>query len=516
MKEGRLDIKSGLKAQVKPYSVLLLVGLLSTLLIQKRFGVEEFLGSFLITTVILFIFLRDLLRYKPEYLVKYRMLILLAVMVLGTLSASRLIEYGLTGLSRGFTLGAESVAFFGTPVPAGAMLVTLLFDFHIALVFSFIMSLLSGLWQADAGFAIYAFVGSLVAAFSVIRCKKRTAILKGGLLVLGANLFTALIIMLSGGELFTQKTLTALAFATFSAVSVVAIVSLVLPLLEYLFKITTDISLLELLDLEHPLMKNLMLGAPGTYHHSLIVGNLVESVAEPIGVNPLLARVCAYYHDIGKMKMPEYFIENQPAGVSKHEKLTPHMSSMILVSHVKEGVELARQHKLPEAVIDIIQQHHGSSLITYFYEKAKEHPHNLEGLSEQEYRYPGPKPQSRIAALIMMADAVEAASRVLTEPTPGRISALIDKIINHLFLTGQFDECELTLKDIHEIKSRFTYILTGIFHKRVEYPGFDFTRAQGDEGINTQQAKEDKAPPKADRERLLESPQAAGTSKGRT
>lgn len=507
--------KKALKGQIKPYSLLVLLGLLSTVLIQKKFGVEEFTGSFLISTVLLLIFYRDILRYRPDYAGKYRMLMLLAIMVLGTLSVSRLIEYGLTGLSRGLELGAEEVVFFGAPMPAGAMLVTLLFDFHTALVFSFIMSLLSGLWQGDAGFAIYVFVGSLVAAFSVIRCKKRTAILKGGLFVLGANLLTELIILLSGGELFTEQTVTAMAFAGFSAVSVVAMVSLMLPLFEYSFKITTDISLLELLDLEHPLMKNLMLVAPGTYHHSLIVGNLVEAVAEQIGVNPLLARVGAYYHDIGKMKMPEYFIENQPAGVSKHEKLTPHMSSMILISHVKEGVDLARQHKLPEAVINIIQQHHGSSLMAYFYEKAKEQPHNAEALSEQEYRYPGPSPQSRIAALIMMADAVEAASRVLTEPTPARITALIDKIINHLFLTGQFDECELTLKDIHEIKTRFAYILTGIFHKRVEYPGFNFTKAKGDEGIDKQQAKEDKASPQTDRERLLESPQAAGASKGR-
>jgi putative nucleotidyltransferase with HDIG domain len=512
MKESR---KKALKAQLKPYSLLVLLGLLSTILIQKKFGLEEFTGSFLITTVLLLIFYRDILRYRPDYAGKYRMLLLLAVMVLGTISVSRLIEYGLTGLSKGLELGAEEVVFFGAPMPAGAMLVTLLFDFHMALVFSFVMSLLAGLWQADAGFAIYVFVGSLVAAFSVIRCKKRTAILKGGLFVLGANLITELIVLLSGGELFTQQTVTAMAFAGFSAFSVVAMVSLMLPLLEYSFKITTDISLLELLDLEHPLMKNLMLVAPGTYHHSLIVGNLVEAVAEQIGVNPLLARVGAYYHDIGKMKMPEYFIENQPAGLSKHERLTPHMSSMILISHVKEGVELARQYKLPEAVINIIQQHHGSSLMAYFYEKAKEQPHNAEALSEQEYRYPGPSPQSRIAALIMMADAVEAASRVLTEPTPARISALIDKIINHLFLTGQFDECELTLKDIHEIKARFTYILTGIFHKRVEYPGFNFTKAKGDEGIDKQQAKEDKAAPQTDRERLLESPQAAGPSKSR-
>ena len=165
---------------------------------------------------------------------------------------------------------------------------------------------------------------------------------------------------------------------------------MLLPLLEYVFKITTDISLLELLDLNQPLMKSLMITAPGTYHHSVIVGNLVEAAAEAVGVNPLLARVSSYYHDIGKIKMPEYFVENQSNAPSKHDKLTPHMSSMIIINHVKEGVELAKQYKLPQSIIDIIRQHHGDALITYFYQKAKEQ--NQENLNRMdEYKYPGPK-----------------------------------------------------------------------------------------------------------------------------
>jgi putative nucleotidyltransferase with HDIG domain len=518
MKEGRqkpqkkikIDLK---KLNSKPYSLLLVFGFLSAVLVQKKFGVEEFLGSFLIASVLLLVFYKDVMRYKPHYAEKYRMLLLLGFMVVGTLSIGRLTEYILIGMSAGLEIN-PAASVFGLPIPAGAMLVMLLFDFHTALIFSFIISLLAGLWQADATIAIYAFVGSLTAAFSVIRCKKRTAIIRGGLYVLVANIIMVTTILLFSGELLSTKMPLSIAFATFSALAVIAIVSLILPLLEYLFKITTDISLLELLDLDQPLMKNLMVSAPGTYHHSIIVGNLVEAVADSVGVNPLLARVSAYYHDIGKMKMPEYFIENQAGGVSKHDRLNPHMSSMILISHVKEGVEMAMQHKLPEVVIDIIEQHHGTSLITYFYEKAKGLPNGTE-LSEQEYKYPGPKPQSRISALIMMADAVEAASRVLTEPTPARIAALVDKIINHIFLTGQLDECELTLKDIYEVKNRFTYILTGIFHKRVEYPGFDFDEGEKGEGLHKQPAKEDKAKPQADREGLPENPQAAGSSKGR-
>ena len=175
--------------------------------------------------------------------------------------------------------------------------------------------------------------------------------------------------------------------------------------------------------------------------------------------------------------MPEYFVENQANNANKHEKLMPHMSSMILISHVKDGVELARQYKMPNQIVDIIQQHHGTSLITFFYQKALEQTKDLLPLQE-DYRYPGPKPQTRVAAIVMMADAVEAASRSLAEPTPARISALVDKIINHIFLDGQIDECELTLKDISEIKERFTYILTGIFHRRIEYPEVALKGAQ--------------------------------------
>jgi putative nucleotidyltransferase with HDIG domain len=237
-------------------------------------------------------------------------------------------------------------------------------------------------------------------------------------------------------------------------------------------------------------MKTLMITAPGTYHHSVIVGNLVEAAAEAVGVNPLLARVSSYYHDIGKIKMPEYFVENQSMAPSKHDKLTPHMSSMIITNHVKEGVDLARQYKLPQTIIDIIRQHHGNAVITYFYQKAKELDHG-NSPSEDEYKYPGPKPQTRVAALVMMADAVEASSRVLNDPTPVRITALVDKIINHIFIDGQLDDCELTLKDISEIKKRFIYILAGIFHKRINYPGFDFS----DGNIHKEPAKNDRHKP---------------------
>ncbi|MDP2168420.1 MAG: HDIG domain-containing protein [Thermodesulfovibrionales bacterium] len=506
----RLDLSG---VDLKTYSLLAAFGLLAAFAVQRMLGPAELLGAFLLSALLLFMFYKDMLRYKPRFINDYGMLLLLGSLIVGTLYLGRLSGYVLEGLARGFGRAEVKAAVFGIPMPAGAMLVTLLFDFHTAIFFSFIISLFGGLWLSDASYSVYIFVGSLTAAFGVIRCKKRTAILKSGMYVLGANILTVAMIYLFNGRFVLPEFPLAMAFAVFCAVAVIAVVSILLPALEYAFNVKTDISLLELLDLDQPLMKSLMVSAPGTYHHSIIVGNLVDSVSESVGVNPLLARVAAYYHDVGKLKMPEYFIENSPAAVSKHERLTPHMSSMILISHVKEGVELAREHKLPRPVTDIIQQHHGSSLITYFYHKARGLEHSDE-LTEEEYKYPGPKPQTRVAALVMMADAVEAASRVLTDSTPARVSSLVDKIIDHMYLEGQLDECELMLKDIYEVKKRFTHILIGILHKRVDYPGFDFEGKNGDEGRNSQHPKEDKAKPEADKERLAEGPQHIRAQRG--
>lgn len=433
-------------------------------------GVGRFLGFFFASVVMLFFFCKDLLRYKPVYIKNPKMLLLLAMIFSGTLVMIRLFYYLLEGLNKGLDFAETSSFYFGIPVPVGAMLITLIFDFHTAIIFSFVISLITSLWLNDPSYAIFAFVGSLTGAFSVIRCKRRSTFLKAGIMISTVNLLTALISLLIKGEVLTETLLLhTVMYALFSGLAVASLISVLLPIIEYCFSITTDISLLELLDLEHPLMKSLMITAPGTYHHSIIVGNLAEAAAEAVGANPLLARVSAYYHDIGKIKMPEYFVENQTGGINKHDKLAPHMSSMILISHVKEGIELARQHGIPSAVIDIIQQHHGKSLITYFYQKAIEQGLN-DSVLQEHYRYPGPKPQTRVAALVMMADAVEAASRTLIDPTPSRISALVDRIVNNIFLDGQIDECELTLKDISEIKKKFTFILTSIFHKRIQYP----------------------------------------------
>lgn len=480
---------------------IIICSIISSLSILTVFKIEHFIGGFLISCLLLTIFYRDIMRYKPAYIKKSNMLLLLGLLVIGTLLTGRLFGYLLISLSKGLEYKYLESSLFGLPIPAGAMFVSLIFDFHTAIIFSFVVSLLTGLWLQDASFTVYAFVGSITAAFGALQCKKRASILKAGGYIIAANILTVIILLLLKGDLFTTKAPPSILFAALGGISVTAIVSLLLPLIEYIFKVTTDISLLELLDLNQPIMKSLMINAPGTYHHSVIVGNLVEAAAEAVGANPLLARVSAYYHDIGKIKMPEYFVENQSGAISKHDKITPHMSSMIIINHVKEGLDIAKQYKLPEPVKDIIEQHHGTMLVNYFYQKAKE-TSNEKNINEEDYKYHGPKPQTRVAALVMMADAVEAASRVLTDPTPARIASLVDRIINHIFLEGQLDECELTLKDIHEIKKRFTYILTGIFHKRIDYPGFDFSN----ESLYKESTKTAKDKPSEDTKTSKENP----------
>jgi putative nucleotidyltransferase with HDIG domain len=463
-------MKEKYAAQSASMSFLSGLGFLSALIIQEEVNPSFFAGSFFMSVVVYFIFFKDIKRYKPAFINEHKMVLLLGLLLVATLLTGRIFEYLNYSMGKGLGFPEGMTAMFGTPIPVGAMLVALIFDFHAALMFSLVISLLTGVWFHNPYIPVYVFIGSLTAAFSVIRCKKRSALIRGGFYVSVVNVVTTGIILLLTSDLFTEAAPAGIFFAVASGFFIMALVSIMLPVIEYFFSISTDISLLELLDLGQPLMKSLMINAPGTYHHSIIVGNLAEAAAEAVGANPLLSRVTAYYHDIGKIKMPEYFVENQQGAINRHERLAPHMSAMILVSHVKEGTELARQYKLPKSVIDIIQQHHGTRLMSFFYQKAKD---QSGAANLDEYRYPGPKPQTRVAALVMMADAVEAAARALTDPTSARISALVEKIINEIFLDGQIDECELTLKDMSEIKKRFTFVLTSIFHKRIEYPDIE-------------------------------------------
>jgi putative nucleotidyltransferase with HDIG domain len=320
-------------------------------------------------------------------------------------------------------------------------------------------------------FFIYAFIGSIVGANGVARCEQRSVLIKAGMQVGVANALLIVFYEMFRGTLFKFDVLFNCGFGFIGGILGAVIVVGTTPIVEGIFGYTTDITLLELANLEQPVLKDLIVQAPGTYHHSIIVGSLAEAAAKAINVNPLLARVSAYYHDIGKIKKPLYFSENQGGKKNPHNRLSPSMSGLILNAHVKDGVELAKKQRLGKKILDIIQQHHGTSLISFFYQKAKEKQNpGVESIKEKDYRYLGPKPQTKEAGIVMLADAVEAASKTLSEPTSSRIKGLVSRIINSIFTDGQLEDCELTLKDLHHIEENFDRILTGIFHQRVEYP----------------------------------------------
>ncbi len=450
------------------YPLILLSLLISLLLHDYKRGVLAFLGSTILVFILLHFFYRDLKRYKPTYLKKKKSLLLLSSLLILNLVVARVFEHLFYIFSKGMGIENPIIHYFGIPLAIGAVIVVMVFDFHTAIIFSLVLSLMIGIWIKISLFPLYVFITCLIAAFALFRVKKRSDIINAGFYIVLLTFISSLSILSITDGFKIESVYFLLVFSLTNGFFVSALCFSFLPALEKFFKIATPLSLIELLDIDHPLLKHLSVEAPGTYHHSMIVGSLAESAAEVVGVNPLLAKVASYYHDIGKVRMPEYFIENQTGCISRHEKLSPHLSSMIIISHVKDGVELAEEYNLPEIIKDIIQQHHGTSLVTYFYQKALKEQEIPP--SEIDYRYPGPKPQTKLAALIMLADAVEASARTLDDPTPARISNLIDKIVKNIFNDGQLDECEITLKDLIEIKKRFEHVLTGIFHRRIPYP----------------------------------------------
>jgi putative nucleotidyltransferase with HDIG domain len=357
------------------------------------------------------------------------------------------------------------------PIAGGAMLTRIVINSEVAILFTLLSSYLSAtLMGNQLFFFIFTFIGGVVGAHRVARCEQRSILIKAGLTVGVVNLVMIFSYNLISGDPFKIVLISDLIMGFLGGTLASVFVIGVTPIIESLFGYTTDIKLLEWANMDNPLMKDLILQAPGTYHHSVIIGSLVEAGAKSIAANPLLARVSAYYHDIGKLKKPLYFIENTGGVDNKHDHLTPSMSSLILISHVKDGVELARKNRLGQRIAHIIQQHHGTSLTSYFYQKAKEEENpEMGSLNEADFRYPGPKPQTKEAGIVMLADAVEAASRTLSEPTPSRIRSLVQRIIKDIFLDGQLENCELTLRDLHQIEESFTRILTAIFHQRIDY-----------------------------------------------
>ncbi|OGR13282.1 MAG: hydrolase [Desulfobacula sp. GWF2_41_7] len=423
---------------------------------------------FTILTVYLF-FLKD---HKQLRIAHNKHIFFLALGLILYLTFAKFATYIAQSAKPDLSWDLSSVSFFMIiPMPAAAMATSLFLGFDIAVFFTFVLSLLTSLaFSGNLEVFIFFFLSGIAAAYWIKERQERKYLILAGFKLAVFNV--ALALSLSFYSLSQQPDVIILAkemaFAFCGGLFSVTFTIGFAPLIEVIFDYSTDSKLLEFSNLDQPLMKQLMIEAPGTYNHSVIVATLAEAAASAIDASNLRAKVMGYYHDIGKLDKTLYFIENQADGKNKHDKLSPSMSALILIQHVKKGIELAKQYKLGGEIIEGITQHHGTSLIKYFYQKSLNSGNDT--VKEEDFRYPGPKPQTREAAIVMLADVVEAAIRALERPTPARIQGRVKELINDIFADGQLEECELTLKDLHQIAKSFNNILTSIYHSRIEYP----------------------------------------------
>ncbi|EPY2272573.1 HD family phosphohydrolase [Clostridium sporogenes] len=359
---------------------------------------------------------------------------------------------------------------FLIPLASIPMILTLLLNYKISLFTSLVNCILIAVAvNFEVEIILIAIMSAVLGSTILRKMQERNDILYASSYIAIINV----ILTFSAGFLLSNSVIDVSKKALFTLIGGVlsAILTIgLLPLFENLFGIVTTIKLLELSNPNNPLLKKLLLEAPGTYHHSILVGNLAEVAAEVVNGNPVLARVSAYYHDIGKTKRPYFFKENQIGKENPHDKISPNLSTLIITSHVKDGLELAKEYKIPKIIQDIIQQHHGTSLVKYFYITMKNNSERPEDVNEEDFRYQGPIPKSKEAAIIMLADGVEAAVRSINEPTKGKIEEMVNKIIKARLDEGQLDDCDLTLKEIGLIRDAFLKVLISIYHQRIEYP----------------------------------------------
>ena len=418
--------------------------------------------------------------------------IVFAVLTRGAFALAQTLSTSLEGATW------ASHSYYAIPFAAGPIVASLVAGMGPALLFAAVHAIGAGLLMGQSfAFILFALVGSLAGIFGLGRVRSRSVLLVMGAVVAAANLVSISAISFLNAEPrgwdFGGDVLGALAGAWFVAM----LVAVILPIFEHAFHLTTDIRLLELSNQNLPLLRTLALEAPGTYQHSLMLGTLAEAAAEAVGADAMLARVAGYYHDIGKIRMPEYFIENQPKGANRHDKLEPSMSALIIASHVREGAEMGRKARLPEPILAAIREHHGTKKIHYFYQKALTRSDPAQGLvRDTDYRHAGPRPSTRVNGILMICDAVEAASRTLIDPTPAKIRSMIQTIVDDCLRDGQFDDCDLTMRDLAVIGDALERTVSTAYHHRIDYPGFEFN-------------------PERARRRAGESPAAPETAAGR-
>jgi putative nucleotidyltransferase with HDIG domain len=464
IKKGQVLVSSGEVVTEDQYRKLTEIGL-----IREQTSFIPYVGLLLLVVLILAIFRFYVQRFHFFIHQDNSQLLLFLSILFLTLIGMKIVTLGQN-------LEWSTVGFLA-PIPLGTMLITLLLNSKLSLASSLILSMASGMFfngdnqfLFDFRFALVALVSGIISTFALDGVKRRSAVLKAGVLTSFISMVAILALYtLSPAERDWTQLFESLLFGLISGIFSAVLTIGFLPYFETLFGILSPLRLLELSNPNHPLLKDLLYKAPGTYHHSIIVGNLAEAAAESIGADGFLARVGAYYHDVGKLKRPQFFIENQIHRDNPHDRISPNLSKTIILSHPRDGVEMLKAHRIPKAIQDIAAQHHGTTLLKFFYYRAMEQSNGTQVI-EADYRYPGPKAQFKEAAIVGIADCVEAAVRSISKPTPSRIENMISKIIRERLEDGQFHECDLTFKECNSIAKAMAATLQGIFHSRIEYP----------------------------------------------
>lgn len=463
IREGQLIVGEGELITASMYDQLALVGLL-----DDQVNIFPYIGLAILVLLLVFMlayYLSDAkttIKNNNSHLLMYVLIFLVTIVIMKITSFTYILNY------QGITLIA--------PVALGSMLMSMLIHQRVALFTSMIFSIIASfIFNADSAsivnytIAIYVFFSSVAGVFFLSESNRVSRILQAGLFVAFINICTIVaLLMLRNGQYSWLEISTNIGFAFLSGFFAAVLTIGLLPFFEAAFGILSTMKLIELSNPNHPLLRKILVETPGTYHHSVIVANLAESACEAIGANGLLARVGSYYHDLGKTKRPHFFIENQMKMDNPHDKLSPQISKTIIIAHPYDGSEMLKNSKMPKEIIDIAEQHHGTTLLKFFYHKANQETE--EAIPEEEYRYPGPKAQTVEVAIVGISDCVEAAVRSMANPTSEKIKSLVKKIITDRLEDGQFDECDITLKQLNIISLSVCETLMGTFHSRIEYP----------------------------------------------
>ena len=511
IKKGKVIVRKGDEVTAESIKQIRLINIE---LKRRPSWFTNFAGTFLLFAILfitLWFYLKSIL--KSEYaLKKFVMMGVTLILSLIVYRLSLFLAGGFSSQADVSYFAANEIYEFAIPFQVGVLLFAFLTSDHLALIYAILNSLMAGYLLGPNYYPlIFSLIGGIAAIYGVkvYQRHRRTSTLRAGLFfVAPINIIVIVAIHLIKEKLeglgqLSVEVLMGLLGGALSA----ALAFILLPVFETVFRFVTSTKLLELTNSDLPIFRQMAIEAPGSYHHSLIVATLAEKAAEEIKADAMLTKAGALYHDVGKVKMPEYFIENRSGNFDLHKDLTPSLSTLVIINHVKEGLEVARKLKLPTQLRDIIEQHHGNSLVRYFYQKAKEkYDPEMQKIGEEEYRYPGPRPRSREAGLVMLADSVEAASRSLKSPTKDSLKRLITEIFNSYLQDGQLDDCDFSLRELRSAAASFFSILHAVYHPRVEYPGFDFEMnrekkaagARKNNGRNHQQAAQAPAQPEKD------------------